>query len=155
MPSFLISESRLQDHSGFGVVFRIGESVIGDVHEQVDLGACARWGVEFLRYKSHRRNREFGTASSEEIYFEVYESFFRPPQPVSDWKSQSMLRSAFHLDDLAGESVRDKFGVIHVVRGEGLEAVIWKNFKTKEIKSVTLPVGTVDLEVENFVRRNS
>ncbi len=151
---FRIIQSKLQDYPGENIVFRINGITIGDTSECVDVLYCAKLGKEFLGYKNHRRAHEFDSASAEGIYHEIYDSFFRPINPVVDWGYHSILRSAFHLGDLAGESVRDKYGIILVARGGGLESVIWKNFKSKRIESATMPLGTVDFEVEKFVMRN-
>lgn len=124
---------------------------VGDFDDTSDLATSARWGRTFLAASSRRTRAELGCMAADEVYELLYGRFVEPinttaPKPwPGPWD-----RDPYVLDEVGESSLRDKFSVLVVRRGDGADRILIKCFDEERLLEACLSQGACDRVIASY-----
>jgi len=142
-----------------GLSFGTAVCEFGDLDEICNLTFSAREARTFLN-ASHRRTRtDLDRLSSEDVFHLLYDRYVisvhrgtfevkdpaRQASPTEVWN-----RDPYLLEDVGQEALRDKYALIAVRRGDGVDRVICKSYRDNSLREALVPVGTLDAVLVSY-----
>jgi hypothetical protein len=119
---------------------------VGDSEELILLRGSARYAIEFLNMAELRVDDDAAPESAEEAFARVYDRFYSD----SLWEHSS-LRERFHLDDIAMESTRDRYGIVAIGASAGTMRVLAKDLRTEcVLADGSLPIVAFDETLRSY-----
>jgi hypothetical protein len=125
---------------------------IGEWNDLVALEPCVYHASVILQNARFRIDAVFGELTTSEIVVKVYDAFFNYDYSVPNSIRAPNLRDCFHLDEICGSAVMDRYGVV-VVSPSALESrVIVKDLKQHSIiAEATIPTDRFEASITEFV----
>jgi hypothetical protein len=140
---------------------------IGDFQEIISLTASKRHLLRFLAIDDQRFEERLEKCSKEEVFKALFESIMvtiaegmtiteylkkenSKPQDFS-YLSKMDFQDRFHLDEVGGESVRDKVNIVLLKRKDSFERIIWRDLKTMLLMEAVLSSGNFRETAEKFL----
>jgi Immunity protein 42 len=134
--------------------FWINGISIGDFEDCSDLASSARWCRTFLDASPRRIRNDLDNAPAADVYELLYGRFV---QSVSVFDAVSSKpwqgewdRDPYVLDDVGESSLRDKFTILVIRKGDGLDRIIVYSCVEKYVFETILPQGDCDLFLAEY-----
>jgi hypothetical protein len=131
--------------------FWFNELPIGDFDDTADLAGSARWGRTFLTASSRRTRIDLEDMLSPDLFESLYGRFVElvitlNPKPLPGYWDQD----PYVLDEVGESSLRDKYSVIVVRRGDGSDRMLIMCYREERLLERMLPAGFCDDVVASY-----
>jgi hypothetical protein len=88
---------------------------------------------------------------STEVFDLLYGRFVEPvAQPMSKPWPGPWDREPYLLDEIGESALRDKFALVAVRRGDGVDRVLVKRFDDESLSETLVPSGKCDTAIESY-----
>ncbi len=140
-----IGESEVLADGWFYCQFRywLGGWPVGDWSDRIRLDTSIKYMSEFCGHMDERRRPDLAHLDAESIFDLLHSQYFKADLATCNEDIRS-LRDRFHLEDIGGSAVIDRYAIIVAATTVDTSRLVWKRWKDSKLSEITLPTGNVE-----------
>ncbi|WP_146445937.1 Imm42 family immunity protein [Botrimarina colliarenosi] len=123
--------------------FWLGGQPAGDWDDRIRLDTSIKYMAEFCSHEDARKRPDVAHLDAESVFNLLHSRYFEADLATCGEDIRS-LRDCFHLEEIGGSAIIDKYAIIVVTTTVDASRLIWKRWKDSELNEITLLTGDVE-----------